>query len=738
MIAATRNTIAVAIAVCLALLPLHELSRDLRLALAPLIVVVLQTIAGLLRRFSFRSWLPNTAQWVVLATGLAVLGLVRGIPQADYTIGRPLLELFTSAMRHVAGTQVPMPAQDDALILLLVGVAILTILVDITFIAGHSVLLAALPLLGGYLAAVAVREDPLWAGNLVALAVAWLVLLGSRIIDHDQHWPRGLTGRAERRYPWPAFIGVGLRLAVPAIAVALVAGLSVPNDGPHDWWPRQQEKTDVRLVDPTIELNENLHRPENRSVLHYQTSTGAGVYLRSSTLTAMDANGWRQIDMALSTGFPAQIPGLGQVQPDLTTHVQIGELNSDYLPAPYAPLNWSADGLWRYDPASLTVLGIPAKPEVSAVANLDYVVNSRRSDPTSEQLAAAVAGVPPEGQVAREVPAGVPQRIIDLTSQVISPAATDGQRAVAIQDFLRDPALFSYSLTSPTGSGYDVLTHFLFTEHAGYCVHFSASMALMARIAGIPSRVAVGFTPGTRQDDGGWEVTSHNMHAWPELYFAGLGWVRFEPTLGQGAEPDYTDLSAPSAPPTQNTEPTPSQQRSSAPPPPPTPAATPPTQPAPPVDGFKIDLRWVFSGLGVLLVGAAPGLLRWLRRRRRLTAAQAPARIRGAWAELRDSAADLGIEWPTGTARQQAAHDWPGLDAAGRAGLTRIALLVEQLRFAAQPPTGGAVADDVRLVRQQWLANTSRVRRLLALVLPGSLFGAGRDHRIERGDQARS
>ena len=125
-------------------------------------------------------------------------------------------------MRHVAGTQVPMPAQDDALILLLVGVAILTILVDITFIAGHSVLLAALPLLGGYLAAVAVREDPLWAGNLVALAVAWLVLLGSRIIDHDQHWPRGLTGRAERRYPWPAFIGVGLRLAVPAIAVALV------------------------------------------------------------------------------------------------------------------------------------------------------------------------------------------------------------------------------------------------------------------------------------------------------------------------------------------------------------------------------------------------------------------------------------------------------------------------------------------------------------------------------------
>ena len=94
--------------------------------------------------------------------------------------------------------------------------------------------------------------------------------------------------------------------------------------------------------------------------------------------------------------------------------------------------------------------------------------------------------------------------------------------------FLLKP--FSYSLTLPTGSGYDVLTHFLFTEHAGYCMHFSASMALMARIAGIPSRVAVGFTPGTRQDDGGWEVTSHNMHAWPELYF---GIKLFGDTIGK-------------------------------------------------------------------------------------------------------------------------------------------------------------------------------------------------------------
>ena len=54
----------------------------------------------------------------------------------------------------------------------------------------------------------------------------------------------------------------------------------------------------------------------------------------------------------------------------------------------------------------------------------------------------------------------------------------------------------------------------------------------MARVVGIPSRVAVGFLPGEQVGDT-WEVSIRDMHAWPELYFAGYGWVRFEPTPAQ-------------------------------------------------------------------------------------------------------------------------------------------------------------------------------------------------------------
>ena len=58
-------------------------------------------------------------------------------------------------------------------------------------------------------------------------------------------------------------------------------------------------------------------------------------------------------------------------------------------------------------------------------------------------------------------------------------------------------------------------------------------MALMLRLLGIPARVAVGFTSGTRDGDT-WVVTDHDAHAWVEVWFAGQGWVPFDPTPGRG------------------------------------------------------------------------------------------------------------------------------------------------------------------------------------------------------------
>ena len=114
-----------------------------------------------------------------------------------------------------------------------------------------------------------------------------------------------------------------------------------------------------------------------------------------------------------------------------------------------------------------------------------------------------------------------------------------------------------YTLHAPTSTGTDIISDFLLKDKAGYCIHFATAMAILARIEGIPSRIAVGFTGGT-QDGDGYKVTTDNMHAWPELYFEGLGWMPFEPTKSIGSSATG-DNSSP-APPTSAPSTSPSTQ----------------------------------------------------------------------------------------------------------------------------------------------------------------------------------
>ena len=116
-------------------------------------------------------------------------------------------------------------------------------------------------------------------------------------------------------------------------------------------------------------------------------------------------------------------------------------------------------------------------------------------------------------------------------------SGTAYDKAERLRNWLRT---FTYSLQAPgdgtDDSSQDVILQFL-KERKGYCVQFASAMAVMARILGIPARVAVGFLPG-HQDPvtGAWTVTLKDAHAWPELYFQGIGWVRFEPTPASGSE----------------------------------------------------------------------------------------------------------------------------------------------------------------------------------------------------------
>ena len=124
--------------------------------------------------------------------------------------------------------------------------------------------------------------------------------------------------------------------------------------------------------------------------------------------------------------------------------------------------------------------------------------------------------------------------------EVTAGAANNYERAVLLQNWFKSK--FRYSLEVQPGHGNNAIEGFL-RDRVGYCEQFAGTYAAMMRSLGIPARVAVGFTTG-KATGTGYSVTGRNAHAWPEVWFDGLGWVLFEPTPGRGAPgaESYTGL----------------------------------------------------------------------------------------------------------------------------------------------------------------------------------------------------
>ena len=97
-------------------------------------------------------------------------------------------------------------------------------------------------------------------------------------------------------------------------------------------------------------------------------------------------------------------------------------------------------------------------------------------------------------------------------------------------------AELAYSLAAPP-LGRDTVDDFLFVTKTGYCEHFSSSFVFLMRAAGVPARVVTGFAGGYLNPVGDyWIVRNSDAHAWAEVWLAGRGWVRVDPTAAVAPE----------------------------------------------------------------------------------------------------------------------------------------------------------------------------------------------------------
>jgi hypothetical protein len=331
-----------------------------------------------------------------------------------------------------------------------------------------------------------------------------------------------------------------------------------------------------------------------------------------------------------------------------------------------------------------------------------------------------------------------------LAGDVVSSAPTPYEKAVKLQNWFTS-GRFTYSLDAPSHVN-GALRDFLFTSRTGYCEQFASSMALLARILGIPARVGMGYTAGTQQQDGGWVVRTKDAHAWPELYFSGVGWLRFEPTPGgdggQGSAtvPTYTAPQLlPGSPgsvpegdlPTAGTNP--SGGASAAPTIPRHRTDTLADQQAAPGlvpqdHRTHLPITWLVVALLVVLLLLTPAGLRHLTRARRWARARSDLAIaHAAWDELRADAADHRLSWPASETPRSTARRLVSsleLDEAAAEALTRLSRAEERARYAPDVPPSPSAREDIRVLRAAFGVRAGRGVRWRARIFPPSALAA--------------
>jgi transglutaminase-like putative cysteine protease len=752
----------------------------------PVVAVVLVVLAGgLLMR------LGAPALWARLGGGRPVPGRVAAVGVALVPLGQLFLVLTLLTARYAPGEArlgvLPTRASLARLMTVLVEggaelreqatpalpltgllamttvfVGLIAVVVDLVAVAGRQATLAGVALLALYCVPVSTITGGVGLVALVAPAVGFAVLLWS-----DQRRRVGSASRA----PGPGFsarLGTGtiaaLRIGAAALGVGVLVGAVVPTfsegslttglGGGAGTGGGGGGSTGTSL-DPVAELVGDLTLPAPIDLLRMDTSVDDPGYLRSVTLDQYDNGaGWTLSNLSGEESVVGndRLAPLPPREPSRTVTARIQAIEHDdrFLPVPTSPLGVRIQGErsedWRFDPAAGTVFG-----RAVTSGGRSYTVVASEPRPPAALLAASPR-LPPDNRVQVQYTA-LPQldpRILATVAQVTAGAVTPYEIVHSIHAYLSDRAKgFRYSLATEPGTSGDQLVDFL-TLRRGYCEQYAGTMAVMVRAAGIPARVALGYTPGEKQDDGTRLITSDDAHAWVEVYFQSLGWVPFDPTPIAAARA----VALPWAPRADATV----RGDAGANVPLPSAATRAPSttgldragEGAPVLAQSQRAGRspWLVpAGAGIALVVllvATPTAIRALRRRRRIAAGTADA----LWDELVATALDVGVRLhPSWTPRRAGAEladvVRSGGEASGGAAddVSRLARAEERACYG---PTRDAALDPrlgpaLQTARRGLLRSASRGVRLRALLWPASLLAdvRGTDRARRPGLRAR-
>ncbi|MCO1597892.1 DUF3488 and transglutaminase-like domain-containing protein [Micromonospora sp. RHAY321] len=689
-------------------------------------------------------------------------------------------DLFTGSMQDMRSYGVEVPDTDPLLFITVLGVGGVAVLVDVLAVGLRRPALAGLPMLAIYSVPVAVYVDSVPAVPFVVGAAGYLWLLVTDNVDRVRRFGRRFTGDGRDVDVWEAspLAAAGRRLAAVGVALAVALPLAVPGmtgglldtlgggTGNGTGNGRAGAGSSGR-IDLFASLAGQLNQSEVSDLVKVTTSEPTPFYLRYAVADELRPGGFQARSPSgrpanRDLPDPGERAGRGVQQTPYRATVEVTKsLSMSLLPVYAEPVRTEdLNGNWLYDPNQQVVFSNRENSRGKKYS-FDYI----RSTYTPAALRAAQP-LPADHPVRRQLtatPAPVPE-VEELVKGLVQGKRTDYDRVLAIYQHFSADNGFSYRLSTESGSSGQDIVNFL-TNKVGYCQQYAAAMAWLVRAAGIPARVAFGFTNGSKRDGDTYTLTNLNLHAWTEVYFNGVGWVPFDatPTYGvpgstRSAWAPDTDAPEPTSPDTGTTD-TPAGPDASAGPAGPDNAdrdtdsglslgGETPTEQAP------VWPWWAAGVLVLLALLAVPALRRLALRRRRGARAEAAAAAatanqsapvdgapvmvvrvdadaaradaHAAWAELLDTLVDFKVrvdrtETPRATADRLVRETFTA-DTAAVGAARLLGRAEERARYARDPLTGERLLPALRAVRSALAAQADRRTRLLAAVLPPSVL----------------
>jgi hypothetical protein len=753
-----RLTIAAAFATIAASLSLYPLVSGWLWFWEGAGAIAVAALAGALTRLRVLPWVLCAV--IGLAAQVLYLNLLlssahsagRLIPTAASL--HHLWQLAQSGLDGTGRFAPPAPATLGILLLTAGGIGVAAVATDLLAVRLHRPALAGLPLLVLFCVPLTASVHQSVFGAMTVFILGMAGYLAMLAVDGRERlrlwgrlvtvWHRGQDSAvAQRSGPnTKELAAAGRRIGVAAVVIALFIPLMVPGLRDHKLFSGGGggARDLVALPNPLVQMNSELRQKVPVHVLTYQTTDLSPQYLQVYVLNNLTTNTWTLAPAAgeaVKDGKLPATPGLSRTTHTSTQTTRItlakglttGSHQASFLPLPYPSRSVSVSGDWRIDPGTLTMFS------AQSLSGLSYTATSREVSPTERQLQQS-------GQIPSSIETNylaVPKAFLPLAK--LAERITRGQttfygEAVALQRWFTQSGKFTYSLNVHEPDTAKALIDFLTKDRQGYCQQFAFAMAVLARLLDIPSRVAVGYTEGSSIGHDRWDVRTSDAHAWPELYFQGAGWLRFEPTpSGAGGQatavqPAYT------LPPTTVA---PGGPQSVA-----TPQAT---ASAPGIkqgdSGALAKLNhlsargpdggagaghsgpiWLIVVAAAIVLLIAPRLVRSLTRRRRWSRAAGDGpRAQVAWLELLDDLTDHKVAWSASESPRALGSRLTRtlrLSPEAAAALARIVQATERARYAREPADSATLRADSDLVRGEVAANAGRAARWRARLMPPS------------------